>query len=43
MNFLNLNSLNNSFLLQSEDKQIFSKKNFKVVSKKNQTNHNWKI
>ena len=28
------NSINNSMLVQSEDKEIFSKKNFKVVSKK---------
>ena len=28
------NSLNNSILVQSEDRTIFSKKNFKVVSKK---------
>ena len=31
---LKLNSINDSFLVQSEDKQIFSKNNFKVVSKK---------
>jgi len=31
---LKFNSFNNSMLVQSEDKQIFSKKNFKVVSKK---------
>ncbi len=31
---LKFNSINNSILLQSEDKQIFSKKSFKVVSKK---------
>ena len=30
---LKFNSFNNSMLVQSEDKQIFSKKNFKVVSK----------
>ena len=29
-----INSLNDSFLIQSEDKSLFSKKNFKVVSKK---------
>ena len=28
------NSINNSMLVQSEDKEIFSKKNFKIVSKK---------
>ena len=28
------NSINDSFLIQSEDKKIFSKKDFKVVSKK---------
>ena len=31
---LRFNSINNSMLLQSEDKQILSKKNFQVVSKK---------
>jgi phosphoribosylaminoimidazolecarboxamide formyltransferase / IMP cyclohydrolase len=31
---LRFNSTNSSILIQSEDKQIFSKKNFKVVSKK---------
>ena len=31
---LKLNSVNDSMLVQSEDKQIFSKKDFKVVSKK---------
>ena len=31
---LKFNSMNNFMLMQSEDKQIFSKKNFKVVSKK---------
>ena len=31
------NSFNNSILIQSEDKQIFSKKNFKIVSKKKPT------
>ena len=31
---LRLNSVNSSVLVQSEDKQIFSKKNFKIVSKK---------
>ncbi len=31
---LKFNSINNSILLQSEDKQIFSKENFKIVSKK---------
>ena len=31
---IKFNSINNSFLLQSEDSQIFSKKNFQVVSKK---------
>jgi phosphoribosylaminoimidazolecarboxamide formyltransferase / IMP cyclohydrolase len=31
---LKLNSINDSILVQSEDKEIFSKKNFKVVSKK---------
>ena len=32
--FFKFNSINNFFLLQSEDKQIFSKKDFKVVSKR---------
>ena len=31
---LKFNSINNSILIQSEDKQIFSKKDFKIVSKK---------
>ncbi len=31
---LRLNSINDSILVQSEDRQIFSEKNFKVVSKK---------
>ena len=31
---IKLNSANHSFLVQSEDKQVFSKKNFKVVSKR---------
>ena len=31
---LKFNSMNNSILLQSEDKKIFSKKNFKIVSKR---------
>ena len=31
---LRFNSINESMLVQSEDKQIFSKKNFRVVSKK---------
>ena len=31
---LKFNSMNNSMLIQSEDNQIFSKKNFKIVSKK---------
>ncbi len=31
---LRFNSINESILVQSEDKQIFSKKNFRVVSKK---------
>ena len=31
---LKFNSLNNSILLQSEDKKIFSKSNFKIVSKR---------
>ena len=34
---LRLNSIDASMLLQSEDKQIFSKKNFKIVSKKKPT------
>ena len=34
---LRLNSFDTSFLVQSEDKQIFSEKNFKVVSKKKPT------
>jgi phosphoribosylaminoimidazolecarboxamide formyltransferase/IMP cyclohydrolase len=33
-NGLKLNSINNSMLVQYEDKQIFSKNNFKIVSKK---------
>tara|TARA_B100001093_G_scaffold436346_1_gene434714 strand:- start:3162 stop:4718 length:1557 start_codon:yes stop_codon:yes gene_type:complete len=33
-NNLKLNSINNSVLLQSDDINIFSKKNFKIVSKK---------
>ena len=32
--FLRFNSINNCFLTQSEDKQIFSRENFKIVSKK---------
>ncbi len=35
--FLKLNSIENSILIQSEDKQMFSKRNFKVVSKKKPT------
>ena len=35
---LKFNSINNSCLVQSEDKKIFSKKNFQVVSKKKPTN-----
>jgi len=31
---LRFNSIDNSMLVQSEDKQIFSKKNFRIVSKK---------
>ncbi len=31
---LKFNSMNNSILLQSEDKKIFSKNNFKIVSKR---------
>ena len=31
---MKLNSANHSILVQTEDKQIFSKKSFKVVSKK---------
>ena len=31
---MRLNSANNSILAQSEDKQVFSKENFKIVSKK---------
>ncbi len=31
---LGFNSVNNSILIQSEDKQVFTKKNFKVVSKR---------
>ena len=34
---LKFNSFNDSILIQSEDKQIFSKKNFKIVSKKKPT------
>ena len=34
---LKFNSFNDSILVQSEDKQIFSKKNFKIVSKKKPT------
>jgi phosphoribosylaminoimidazolecarboxamide formyltransferase / IMP cyclohydrolase len=34
---LKLNSINNSILVQSEDKEIFLKRNFKVVSKKKPT------
>ncbi len=34
---LRFNSLNDSILVQSEDKKIFTKKNFKVVSKKKPT------
>ena len=33
---LKFNSINNSILMQSEDKKLFAKKNFRVVSKKNQ-------
>ena len=36
-NKLKFNSFNNSILIQSEDKQIFSKENFKIVSKKKPT------
>ena len=39
---LRLNSSDTSFLLQSEDKQIFSEKNFKVVSKKKPTKFQFK-
>ena len=35
---LKFSSLDDSFLVQSRDKQIFSKKNFKVVSKKKPNN-----
>jgi phosphoribosylaminoimidazolecarboxamide formyltransferase/IMP cyclohydrolase len=35
--FLKFNSLNESILIQSEDKKIFSKKDFKIVSKKKPT------
>tara|TARA_B100000902_G_scaffold92392_1_gene95744 strand:- start:96 stop:1652 length:1557 start_codon:yes stop_codon:yes gene_type:complete len=35
---LKFNSINESMLVQSEDKEIFTKKNFKVVSKKKPTN-----
>ena len=34
---LRFNSVNDSILIQSEDKKIFSKKDFKVVSKKKPT------
>jgi len=34
---LRLNSIDNSILMQTEDRQVFSKKNFKVVSKKKPT------
>ena len=34
---LKFNSVNNSILIQSEDKKIFSKKDFKIVSKKKPT------
>ena len=40
---LKFNSINNSMLVQSEDNKIFSKKDFKIVSKKNQQNLNLKI
>ena len=39
---LRLNSSDTSFLVQSEDKQIFSEKNFKVVSKKKPTKSQFK-
>ena len=35
---LKFTSINNSILMQSEDKELFVKKNFKVVSKKKPTN-----
>ena len=35
---LKFTSINNSILIQSEDKELFVKKNFKVVSKKKPTN-----
>ena len=35
--FLKFNSVNNSILIQSEDKKVFLKKDFKVVSKKKPT------
>jgi phosphoribosylaminoimidazolecarboxamide formyltransferase/IMP cyclohydrolase len=35
--FFKLNTINNSMLIQSEDNQVFLKKNFKVVSKKKPT------
>ena len=34
---LKFNSINNSILMQSEDKKLFAKKNFRVVSKKKPT------
>ena len=39
-NIFKFNSVDESLLIQSEDKKIFSKKNFKIVSKKSQTNLN---
>ena len=39
---LRLNSSDTSFLVQSEDKQIFSEKNFQVVSKKKPTKSQFK-
>ena len=36
--FIKINSFDSNLLLQSEDKQIFSKKNFKIVSKKKPSN-----
>ena len=40
---LKFNSINNSILIQSEDNKIFSKKDFKIVSKKKPTLNNLKI
>tara|TARA_B100001121_G_scaffold194211_1_gene169730 strand:+ start:2979 stop:4514 length:1536 start_codon:yes stop_codon:yes gene_type:complete len=36
---LNFNSLNDSFLIQTDDKKIFSNQNFKVVSKRKPTKY----